>query len=95
MINAVKKVVKLVKTITDSEIFIDDTNDIMQKIKNTKQAKMSLLLKDFLIKSFTSLLCIINKRDKKFIKEINNIWGQSLSYARMLKFHSFIKKEKK
>ena len=33
MINAVKKVVKLVKTITDSEIFIDDTNDIMQKIK--------------------------------------------------------------
>ena len=67
-----KKVVKLVKTITDSEIFIDDTNDIKQKIKKIKQAKMSLLLKDFLIKSFISLLCIINKRDKKLIKEINN-----------------------
>ena len=31
-----KKVVKLVKTITDSEIFIDDTNDIKQKIKKIK-----------------------------------------------------------
>ena len=67
-----KKVVKLVKTITDSEIFIEDTNDIKQKIKKIKQAKMSLLLKDFLIKSFISLLCIVNKRDKKLIKEINN-----------------------
>ena len=67
-----KKVVKLLKTITDSEIFIEDTNDIKQKIKKIKQAKMSLLLKDFLIKSFISLLCIVNKRDKKLIKEINN-----------------------
>ena len=65
-----KKVAKVEKTITDSDMLLEDKNDIKQKIRNIKQAIINLLLNNFFIISFVSLLFIIYRRDIKLIREM-------------------------
>ena len=65
-----KKVAKVEKAITDSDMLLEDKNDIRQKIRNIKQAIISLLLNNFFIISSVSLLFIIYRRDIKLIREM-------------------------
>ena len=65
-----KKVAKVEKTITDSDMLLEDKNDIRQKIRNMKKAIISLLLNNFFIIYSVSLLFIIYRRDIKLIREM-------------------------